>query len=160
MTLSPRRLRAAFLLVALGFTASPPIGSPLGLGASALAQSKSVEVPASRQLGASEVMASPGANGADYGTNAPSLAGLTLLATIPTPASPRLGYFVEAQCTAGLTVVLDDQSGSLTPTIVVLQGSAANGGQGGSLNMAGMPHTGRIRIYSSSSSCQMAARSW
>ena len=57
MTLSPRRLRAAFLLVALGVTASPPIGSPLGLGASALAQSKSVEVPASRQLGASEVMA-------------------------------------------------------------------------------------------------------
>jgi hypothetical protein len=53
MTLSPRRLRAAFLLVALGVTASPPIGSPLGLGASALAQGKSVEVPASRQLGAS-----------------------------------------------------------------------------------------------------------
>jgi hypothetical protein len=156
MILSPRRLRAAFLLPALVLIAS----LPTGLIGGALAQGKSVEVPAYRQLGAGETMASPGQSGADYGANAPSLSGLTLLATIPAPAVPRLGYLIEAQCTAGLTVVLDDQGGSLTPTIVVLQGSGANGGQGGSLGMAGMPHTGRIRIYSSSSSCQMAARSW
>jgi hypothetical protein len=136
------------------------MGSLLGLGGSARAQSKSVEVPAYRQLGASEAMASPGQSGADYSANAPSLAGLTLLATIPAPATPRLGYFIEAQCTAGLVVALDDQGGSLTPTIVVLQGSGAAGGQGGSLSMAGMPHTGRIRIFSSSSGCQMAARAW
>ena len=86
--------------------------------------------------------------------------GRRLLATIPVPAVPRLGYLIQANCTAGVTVVLDDQWGSLTPTILVLQGAIANGGQGGSLSMAGMPHTGRIRIYSSSSSCQMAARSW
>jgi hypothetical protein len=156
MTISPRCLRAAFFLTAVAVTVSPP----MGLIGGALAQSKSVEVPAFRQLGASEAMASPGTNGADYGANAPSLAGLTLLATIPAPAAPRLGYLIEAQCTAGLTVVLDDQAGSLTPTVVVLQGSSTNGGQGGSLSMTGMPHTGRIRIYSSSAGCQMAARSW
>jgi len=160
MTNSPRRFRAAFLMPALALTISLPALAPWGLIASASAQSKSVEVPAYRALGASEAMASPGQNGADYGANALSLAGQTLLATIPAPATPRLGYLVQAQCTAGLTVVLDDQAGSLTPTIVVLAGSAANGGQGGSLDMAGMSHTGRIRIYSSSSSCQMAARSW
>ncbi len=156
MTIHRSRLRAAFLLSALALTAS----LPLGLIAIASAQSKSVEVPAYRQLGANEAMASPGQNGADYSANAPSLAGLSLLATIPAPVAPRLGYLVQAQCTAGLTVVLDDQGGLLAPTIVVLQGSGANGGQGGSLSMAGMPHTGRIRIYSSSSNCQMAARSW
>ncbi len=156
MTIPPRRLRAAFFLIALAVTAS----LPLGPGAGALAQSKSVEVPALRQLGASEAMASPGRNGADYGANPPSLSGLTLLATIPAPAVPRLGYLIEAQCPAGLTIALDDQGGSLAPTIVVLAGPAATGGEGGSLDMAGMPHTGRIRIYSSSSGCQMAARSW
>jgi hypothetical protein len=159
MTIHPRRPRAAFLLGALAVAASLPIGSPLGLG-SALAQGKSVEAPGYRQLGASEAMASPAQSGTDYSANAPSLAGLSLLVTIPAPAVPRLGYFVQAQCTAGLTVVLDDQAGSLTPTLVVLAGAVANGGQGGSLSMAGMPHTGRIRIYSSSSSCPMAARSW
>jgi hypothetical protein len=144
------------LLVALGITTS----LSMGLTCSASAQGKSVEVSAYRQLGASETMASPGANGSDASANAPSLAGLTLLATIPAPPGPRLGYLIQAQCTAGLTVVLDDQAGSLTPTVMVLAGAAANGGQGGSLSMSGLPHTGRIRIYSNSSSCQMAARSW
>lgn len=156
MTIYSSRLRAAILLSVLIGSASLPLGST----GRALAQNKSVEVAASRQLGASEPMASPGQNGVDFSANAPSLAGLTLLATIPTPSAPRLGYFIQAQCTAGLTVVLDAQTGALTPTIVVLAGPGSNGGQGGSLSMGGMPHTGRIRIYSSSSSCQMAARSW
>jgi hypothetical protein len=147
MIIPPCCLRAAFLPAML-------------IAGTALAQSQSVEVPAYRQLGAEEAMVSPGQLGVDYSTNPPSLAGLTLLATIPAPSMPRLGYLVQAQCIAGLTVVLDDPGGSLTPTIVVLAGSAADGTQGGSLSMAGMPHTGRIRIYSSSSSCQMAARSW
>jgi len=155
MTILPCRLRAALLpavLVAAILT--------LGSTSSGLAQSQTVEVPAYRQLGANEAMASPDQSGADYSANAPSLAGLALLATIPAPAAPRLGYFIQAQCAAGLTVVLDDQAGSLTPTMVVLSGPATAGGEGGSLSMAGMPHTGRIRIYSSSASCQMAARSW
>jgi len=158
MTISPHPLRAALLPAALAVAAS----LPFGFTDHALAQSKSIEVPAYRQLGANEAMASPGQNGADYSANAPSLSGLTftLLATIPAPATPRLSYVVQAQCTAGLTVVLDDQAGALTPTILVIQGAASAGGQGGSLSMAGMPHTGRIRIYSSASSCQMAARSW
>ena len=154
MTTHRSRLRAAFLLAAFA-------AAPIALFTTpAAAQSKSVDVPSYRQLGAGEVMASPGQTGSDFSANAPSLAGLTLLATIPAPAAPRLGYVVQAQCTAGVTVALDDPAGSLAATIVVLQGPSANGGQGGSLNMSGMPHTGRIRIYSSASNCQMAARSW
>jgi len=130
------------------------------LSSNAVAQSRSIEVPAYRQLGASEAMASPGQSGADYSANAGSLSGLTLLATIPAPSVPRLGGVIQAQCTAGLTVALDDQGGSLSPTIIVLAGPAANGGQGGSLDLAGVPHTGRIRIYSSAAGCQMAARAW
>ena len=156
MAISPRRLRAAFVPAALVLAAS----LPPGLSSNAVAQSRSIEVPAYRQLGASEAMASPGQSGADYSANAGSLSGLTLLATIPAPSVPRLGGVIQAQCTAGLTVALDDQGGSLSPTIVVLAGPAANGGQGGSLDLSGMPHTGRIRIYSSAAGCQMAARAW
>jgi hypothetical protein len=156
MTPSPRRLRAAFLSAALLLAA----GSSFGVSSNALAQSKTIDVPASRQLVASEIMGSPSQNGIDYSANAGSLAGLALLATIPALNVPRRGGVIEAQCTAGVTVVLDDQAGSVTPTILVLSGPAANGGQGGSLDLSGMPHTGRIRIYSSNSGCQMAARVW
>jgi hypothetical protein len=156
MNIFLRRGRAALLPAALVLTAS----LSMGLIGSTLAQSKSIEVPASRQLGASEAMASPGNSGADYSANAASLSGLTLLATIPAPSAPRLGGVIQAQCTAGLVVVLDDQGGSLPPTSIVLAGPGANGGQGGSLDLAGMPHTGRIRIYSSAAGCQMAARAW
>ena len=156
MTMHRSRLPAAFLLAAtLAAIAFVP-----GLGGRAAAQSKSVEMPAYRALGASEMMSAPGHNGADYSANPPSLAGMTLLATIAPPSAPRLGYFIQAQCAAGLVVVFDDQPGSAAPTAVVLSGPAANGGQGGSLSMSGMPHTGRIRIYSSSAGCQMAARAW
>ena len=156
MTHRHSRLRAAFLLAAIG-VAAPPAHL---VTTAALAQSVGVEVPNYRQLGASEPMASPGQNGSDSSTNPPSLAGLTLLATIPAPAVPRLGYLIQAQCTAGLSVVFDDAAGAQTPTVVALAGAAANGGQGGSITMSGMPHTGRIRIYSSAADCQMAARSW
>jgi hypothetical protein len=155
MTTTARRRRAVTLALCAAVTAASA-----AYAIRAGAQAKSVEVPNYRQLGAAEAMASPGQNGTDYSANAPSLAGLTLLATIPAPAAPRLGYLIQAQCTAGLTVVLDDAAGSLTPTVVVLQGAGSNGGQGGSLTMAGMPHTGRIRIYSTAANCQMAARSW
>lgn len=100
-----------------------------------------------------------GSNGVDYSTNAPSLSGLTLLATIPANTA-RLGYFIQAQGTAAVTVVMDDQAGSLTPTIILLSGAGSNDSQGASLSMNGMPHTGRIRIYSTSSAVQMAARAW
>ncbi len=160
MIILSRRLGAALISTALVVAASLPTASHLGLGGSAWAQSASVEVPAYRQLGASEAMAPPGQNGADYSANAGSLSGLTLLAAIPAPSAPRLGVIVQAQCTAGLSVALDDPAGSLTPTIIVLAGAVSNGGQGGELDLTGMPHTGRIRIYSSSASCQMAARAW
>jgi hypothetical protein len=124
-------------------------------GGAALA---AVEVPQYRQLGAGETMAAPGTAGADYSANAPSLSGLVLLATIPAPAAPRAKVEIAANCTAGITVVLDDQSGALAPTIIPIAGPAANGGQGGSYTTTA--HTGRIRIYSSTASCQMAARAW
>lgn len=151
MSYAHRRRAAAFLLL-LAFAGEAP----------AWAQSRSVEVPSYRQLGAAETMSAPGNNGTDYSAHAPSLSGLSLLATIPaaTTGSPRLGYFIEAECAAGLTVVFDDQAGSMTPTLIVLLGAAADGGQGGALDMVGMPHSGRIRIYSSSAACQMAARIW
>jgi hypothetical protein len=155
MTLHRSRRRAAYFLA----TSLATTGLAVGLEGAA-AESKSVEMPAYRALGASESMSAPGHNGDDYSTNPPSLAGLTLLATIAAPPIPRLGYFIQAQCAAGLTVVFDDEAGSTIPTEVVLAGPAVDGGQGGSLSMAGMPHTGRIRIYSSSAGCQMAARSW
>ena len=117
-----------------------------------------IEVPQYRQLGASETMAEPGNPGADYSANAPSLAGLTLLATIPSPAAPRQKVEIYANCTAGLAIVLDDQAGALAPTIVPIAGPASNGGQGGSYVTTA--HTGRIRIYSASPGCQMAARAW
>jgi hypothetical protein len=142
------RLGAAFVFLAAAAAIAPALAA------------KSIEVPAYRQLGAAETMAAAGNNGTDYSANAPSLSGLTLLATIPAPLVPRLGYFIQAQCTAGLTLVFDDSAGSLTQTVAVLAGPSSNGSQGGSLSMSGMPHTGRIRIYSSSASCQMAARAW
>src|SRR5689334_10119630 len=94
-----------------------------------------IEVPAYRALGAAEAMASPAQSGSDYSANAPSLAGLSLLATIPASTQPRLGYLIQAQCAAGLTIAFDDAAGALAPTLVVLAGPSTNGGQGGSLSM-------------------------
>lgn len=129
----------------------------LGLAASGAALAE-IEVPQYRQLGATESLAEPANPGADYSANPPSLAGLTLLTTIPAPASPRARVEIYANCTAGIDIVLDDSAGSQTPTIVPIAGPASNGQQGGSY--ATTAHTGRIRVYSSSPSCQMAARVW
>lgn len=148
------RLRAAFLLPALVAAGAMSCAAPV------LAQAGRVDVPAYRQLGGSELMTSPGVNGSDFSANPPPLGGLTLLATIAAPKAPRLGYFIQAQCTAGLTIVFDDEAGSQPATTIVLAGAAAEGAQGGSMSMAGLPHTGRIRIYSTAAECQMAARSW
>lgn len=140
------------------------------------ASTQIVELPRDRLAGATQLLdtsgnvigtsANPlailrtgGNNGVDYSANAPSLSGLSLLATIPANTA-RLGFFIEAQGTAGLTVAFDDSAGALTPTIVVLGGAGANGGQGGSIDMNSLPHTGRIRIYGALSSVPMAARAW
>jgi hypothetical protein len=127
----------------------------------ASAASSRVTVQASLPPGTNEIgfVGPSGSNGVDYSANGPSLSGLILLATIPA-SSTRLGYFIQAQGTAALTVALDDQAGSLTPTIVVLGGAASTGGQGSAIDMGGLPHTGRIRIFSTSSGIQMAARAW
>lgn len=120
-----------------------------------------VQINAALPAGSNEIgfVGPSGSNGVDYSANAPSFSGLTLLATIPANTN-RLGYFIQAQGTAALTVVMDDQAGSLTPTVMLLSGAGSNDSQGASLSMSGMPHTGRIRIYSTSSDVQMAARAW
>jgi hypothetical protein len=151
----PPRRWTAFLAFVL---AAASLGAAFAIDAAA--QTTAVEVPAYRAVGASEPMISPGQNGTDYSANRASLAGLTLLATIPAPSEPRRGYIVQAQCVAGLTVVLDDQNSALAATLIVLGGAGTDGGQGGSIDMSGVPHTGRIRIYSKNAACQMAARSW
>src|SRR5579871_5720938 len=155
MTMSERLFRAALLLPAFA-AAVLPLAVPRGAAADS-----AIEVPAYRQLGAAEEMSAPGVDGADYSANAGSLSGLTLLATIPAAGPvPRRGYLVQAQCAAGVTVAFDDPAGILAPTILELQGPSVDGGAGWSVDMRGMPHSGRIRIYSASPGCQMAARAW
>jgi len=97
--------------------------------------------------------------GADYSANPPSLSGLTLLVTIPATAHGT-GLVIQANCAAGVRVVLDDPPGTITPTIFVLAGGAAAGTEGASLSQMGIPHAGRVRIYSSDAACQVAARAW
>lgn len=152
MLRSACRLRAAFSLLA--------VASSAAIGANGSARAESVAVPTYRPLQAAEPMTPPGNAGSDFSANGPSLTGLTRLVTIPAPSSPRRGYLIQAQCTAGLTVVLDGESGGSNPTQIILAGAPVNGGQGGALDMAGIPHTGKIEIYSSTADCQMAARAW
>ncbi len=152
MIRSARRLRAAFSLLAFAFSTANVANGP--------ARAENVNVPAHRMLQAAEPMSAPGSAGSDFSANAPSLSGLTLLATIPAPSSPRRGYLIQAQCTAGLIVVFDREVGGSTSTLIILAGAPVNGGQGGTLDMSGMPHTGKIEIYSSAADCQMAARAW
>lgn len=152
MLRSACRLRAAFSLLAFALGAAAiPNGA---------VRAETTAVPAYRMLQAAESMTPPGNTGSDFSANAPSLAGMALLATIPAPSSPRRGYLVQAQCTAGLIVVFDGESSGSTPTVIVLAGAPADGGQGGTLDMTGIPHTGKIEIYSSAPNCQMAARAW
>jgi hypothetical protein len=151
----PHRPRAAFLTL---LAAATGLGGALAINASA--QTGSVEVPAYRAVGASEPMTAPGESGTDYSANPPSLAGLTLLATIPAPTKPRRGFLIQAQCAAGLDIALDDPNGATAPTVIILSGAGRDGGQGSSIDMSGVPHTGRIRIYSTDANCQVAARSW
>lgn len=103
-----------------------------------------------------------GQNGTDFSANSGSFAGITLLSTIPalTTGTYRRGVFIQAQCAAGLTIVLDDGTDTTPPTVIVLSGASFDGGQGSSLDLTGSPHTGRIRIYSVDPNCQMGARAW
>lgn len=98
-----------------------------------------------------------GSTGTTYSANAPALEA-NLLATIPADAF-RISYFVQNQDVTDLQVVFDDGTGS-NVSIVVLGAAAAAGGGGGSCGMPGMPHTGRIRIFSSSATAKMSARAW
>lgn len=152
MIQSASRLPAVFSLLVFMF------GAVAGMNGSVRAEN--VAVPAYRSLQAAESMAPPGNAGSDFSANAPLLTGLTRLVTIPAPSSPRRGYLIQAQCTAGLTVVLDTEAGGSNPTQIILAGAPVDGGQGGALDMAGIPHTGKIEIYSSAADCQMAARVW
>lgn len=96
-----------------------------------------------------------GNNGTDRSVNAPSLSGLTLLETINAyPA--RIKFEVMVSCTAGAKIVLDDQAGTLTPTIFPISGGASDGAQG--TVYVNATHAGRVRIYSSNPACQVTGR--
>jgi hypothetical protein len=99
----------------------------------------------------------PSGNGASGGANPPSLSDMTLLGSFNAYAL-RSGMQVGVNCVAGMDVVLDDQSGSLTPTIIPLDGSSTEGGQGSSYWNS--LHTGRVRFYSTNPTCQYWARQW
>ena len=114
MIRSACRFHAAFSLLAFALAVNVANGS---------ARAENVDVPAYRALQAAEPMAAPGSTGSDFSANAPSLSGLTLLATIPTPSSPRRGYLIQAQCTAGLIVVFDREAGGSNPTLIILAGA-------------------------------------
>lgn len=99
----------------------------------------------------------PSGNGQSGGANPPSLSGLTLIGTMNAYAA-RSGLDIGVNCAAGMDVVLDDQSGSLTPTIIPLAGGGADGQQGGGYSTD--HHSGRVRFYSSNAACQYWARQW
>jgi hypothetical protein len=159
MIRTTRRRRAAFLLPAL---------AAVTVSGVAFGQANMVDTPAYRRLEASEPMTPSGVIGTDYSANSPSLAGLTLLATVPSlhAGQVRRGYFIEAACAAGLVVAFDDgvdTGTNCTPGICTakpIDGGGIDGMQGGAVTWSAMPHTGRIRIYSTDANCQMAARAW
>lgn len=118
------------------------------------------QVPAYQPIRGTELMTPPGSAGTDYSANQPTLDGLTLLNTIPDEiVKPRRGYVIQAQCLAGMVIVFDTSAGGPF-TAFILSGGLGDGNQGASLDSSSMPHSGRIRIYSSNPSCQFAARTW
>ena len=98
--------------------------------------------------------------GEEFGNSAPG-GGYTLLATIPAATRARLAYLIQAQCTAGVLVSFEDATlgsgGGNAPAYFSLAGPAAAGGQGGSLDMAGAPYSGAIKVFSSDAACRYAA---
>jgi hypothetical protein len=108
-------------------------------------------------------------SGSDASSSPPSLSGLNLLGTLFANAA-RVGYLVQVQDTAtdcapasgvginGIVVAFDDGNGN-NLLIGTLGFALTQGGQGGSFDMAGMPHAGRIRVYGKSG-CQVALHQW
>ena len=93
-------------------------------------------------------------DGTDWSWNAPSVAGMTLIGTIPESLS-RAYVEVMVNCAAGAIVAVDDAKGKTAPTYYPIAG---NSGQGGS--WSSRHHTGRVRIFSVSPTCQIAGREW
>jgi hypothetical protein len=96
-----------------------------------------------------------GTTGIDETANRASIAGYTLLQTIPAAVNLRYGLLIQAQCTAGLLVGLADAAGAVT--YIALGAAPAVNGQGGSLNLRDLPYSGVITIYSTSASCVYGA---
>jgi hypothetical protein len=109
------------------------------------------------------VTPAPIISGGDYSANAGSTGGLTLLATIP-PVQPnglpRQGYVIQNQSINNVTVSFDPACATCgASTLFILAPAAAAGGQGGSIDFGGSPHSGQIRIYGSAGA-QVGARAW
>lgn len=97
---------------------------------------------------------SGGSVGTDYSANVPSLAGLTLLSTVPVNAS-RNQIIVQNQSLDTLTLVQDNGSGG-SPSYTILNPSFSAGAQGGA--WSDNYFRGRLRVYSSGSSSQISVR--
>ncbi|HZT90287.1 MAG TPA: hypothetical protein VFA12_20270 [Stellaceae bacterium] len=102
-----------------------------------------------------------GINGSDYSVNPPSLSGLTLLTTIPAAGGHRLGYLIVVSSSVAYYVTLDDGTDTgtnCTPGKCTILPLGLNG-IGSWMDMAGMPHTGRIRVFGTAGSF-VGAHSW
>lgn len=96
-----------------------------------------------------------GTTGTDETANRASTSGYTLLQTIPAATNLRYGLLIQAQCTAGLLIALNDAAGGVT--YLALGGAPASQGQGGSLNLRDMPYSGAIGIWSTNAACVYGA---
>ena len=98
----------------------------------------------------------------DWSVNPPPMNGWALLQTIP-GFDRREHIEIMASCPAGIRIVLDEldiRSGqSMQQTIVPITG-AANFNQGGVWFQGVNGHKGRIRIYSTDSTCFVSAWEW
>jgi hypothetical protein len=111
-------------------------------------------------------MTTAGGNGTDYSPNqesvsfgsgpsyTPSIAGQTLIATIP--ANPGRHNCQIMNRSAGAQLVVFDDGAGASPTVFSLASGGTAGGQGGS--MACDEHKGRVSVFSGSSTDKVAVR--
>lgn len=83
-------------------------------------------------------------NADDYSANPGSVAGLTLLATVPATAS-RVAVEVQNQSAGTITVVRDDGTGAAGTVSMILLAGAGAGAQGG--GWSSTTFKGRLLVY-------------
>lgn len=97
--------------------------------------------------------------GKDFSANPISLAGKSLLATIPVNYS-RAGYMIQNNDGTDTAYASFDDGASGTATIFALAPAPVASGMGGEIDWMGLPHAGRILIYGDHATTKVAAREW